>query len=171
MSHILFPAIAIDSINDITIELLEKNNIKGLILDIDNTLVPNHVADADENAVQWIESMKAAGYKMCIVSNASQKRVIRFNDRLQLYAIHRAMKPGIAAFRRACRTMNLENKNIAVVGDQIFTDIYGGNRAGMFTVLVKPIDKREGRLVQFKRIFEKRILRQYSQWSKENVVK
>lgn len=171
MSHILYPAIAIDSINDITIELLEKNHIKGLILDIDNTLVPNHVADADKNAVQWIESMKAAGYKMCIVSNASQKRVIRFNDRLKLYAIHRAMKPGTAAFRKACRTMNLENKNIAVVGDQIFTDIYGGNRSGMFTVLVKPIDKREGRLVQFKRIFEKRILRQYSQWSKENAIK
>ena len=171
MSQVLFPAIAVDSINDITIELLKKNQINGLILDIDNTLVPNHVADADENAVQWIESIKAAGFKICIVSNASHKRVIRFNDKLRLYAVHRAMKPTTAAFRKACRMMDLENKNIAVVGDQIFTDVYGGNRAGMFTILVKPIDKREGRLVQFKRIFEKRILKQYSQWSKEYGIK
>lgn len=168
MSHVLFPSIAVDGINDITIELLEKNHINGLILDIDNTLVPNHIADADENAVQWIESIKAAGYKICIVSNASKKRVIKFNDKLSLYAVHRAMKPGTAAFRKACSMMNLKNKNIAVVGDQIFTDVYGGNRAGMFTILVKPIDARESRIVQFKRIFEKRILKQYSKYSKSN---
>lgn len=171
MSKIFYPAIAVDGINDITIELLEKNNIKGLILDIDNTLVPNHVAQADENAVQWVETIKAAGYKICIVSNASKKRVIRFNDKLRLHAVHRAMKPGTAAFKKACRMMGLSNTNIAVVGDQIFTDVYGGNLAGMFTILVKPIDQREGKLVRFKRVFEKRILKQYAKWSRENGIK
>lgn len=161
MESVFYPKVYVDSINEITEELLKENGIKGLILDIDNTLVPNHVADADENAVKWIGEMKASGYKMCIVSNASKKRVIRFNERLKLHAVHRAMKPAAAAFLKAGSIMGLEKGNIAVVGDQIFTDIYGGNRAGMFTILVRPIDKREGRLVRFKRIFERRILERY----------
>jgi HAD superfamily phosphatase (TIGR01668 family) len=161
MKSVFYPEVYVDSINEITDELLKENGIKGLILDIDNTLVPNHVADADENTVKWIEKMKASGYKMCIVSNAARKRVVRFNDRLRLNAVHRAMKPAVSAFLKAGRTMGLDRESIAVVGDQIFTDIYGGNRAGMFTILVRPIDQREGRLVRFKRIFEKRILERY----------
>lgn len=171
MLKIFYPCIAVDSIVDITKELLDKNQIKGLILDIDNTLVPNHVAEADENAVKWIETIKAEGYKMCIVSNASKKRVVRFNNKLQLYAVHRAMKPGTAAFKKACSIMGLSCKSVAVVGDQIFTDVYGGNLAGMFTILVKPIDKREGKLVRIKRLFEKRILERYAKWSEENRAK
>lgn len=158
-----YPSMTVDSIMDINVELLDKHNIKGLILDIDNTLVPNHVADADDNAVQWVEGMKSADFKLCIVSNASKKRVVRFNDRLKLYAVHRATKPGTGAFEKAARMMDFKNRNIAVVGDQIFTDVYGGNRVGMFTILVKPIDKREGKLVQFKRIFEKKILKKYAE--------
>jgi HAD superfamily phosphatase (TIGR01668 family) len=158
-----YPSLAVDSIRDINTELLDKNNIKGLILDIDNTLVPNHVADADDRAVQWVGEMKAAGFKLCIVSNASKKRVVRFNDRLKLYAVHRAVKPGTRAFEKAARMMDFKNKNIAVVGDQIFTDVYGGNRVGMFTILVTPIDRREGTLVQFKRIFEKKVLKRYAE--------
>lgn len=168
MSGIFYPSIAVGSIADISEELLDKNQIKGLILDIDNTLVPNHVADADEKAVQWVERMKASGYKLCIVSNASKKRVVRFNSRLQLFAIHRALKPGSSAFLKAGRMMGIGSKNLAVVGDQIFTDIYGGNMAGMFTILVQPIDTREGKLVRFKRIFEKRILKRYSKWIEQN---
>lgn len=162
MKDKFFPSLAVESIRDITTEILDKNNVKGLILDIDNTLVPNHVADADDNAVRWIEGMKAAGFKLCIVSNASKKRVIRFNERLKLYAVHRASKPGTRAFLKAARMMDFKNRNIAVVGDQIFTDVFGGNRVGMFTILVRPIDKHEGQLIRFKRIFERRILKRYA---------
>jgi len=167
MKENYFPSLRVGSIQDIHAEMLKENQIRGLILDIDNTLVPNHVADADENAVRWVEGMKAAGFKLCIVSNAAKKRVVRFNDRLKLYTIHRAMKPGTSAFRKAGRLLDLPCKNIAVVGDQIFTDIYGGNRAGMFTILVTPIDRREGRFVQIKRIFEKRILQKYDLYLKK----
>lgn len=162
MRDIFLPKLYVDSINEITAERLRNNGIEGLILDIDNTLVPNHVADADENALRWIESMKMSGFKLCIVSNGARKRVVRFNERLKLYAIHRAMKPAKKSFLKAGRLLGLQNHQIAVVGDQIFTDIYGGNRAGMFTILVKPIDKREGGLVRFKRIFEKPILKRYA---------
>jgi HAD superfamily phosphatase (TIGR01668 family) len=161
-----YPAITLDSIQDISVELLDKNHIKGLILDIDNTLVPEHMKEADENAVRWLERMKAENFKICIVSNASKKRVIKFNERLRLYAIHRALKPGTRAFLKAARLLDFKNENIAVVGDQIFTDIYGGNRVGMYTILVKPINKREGIIIRMKRIFEKLVLSSYGRRNK-----
>jgi uncharacterized protein len=161
MMEIFYPALLLDRVQDISKEVLEKNGIKGLILDIDNTLVPSHMREADENAVMWIEKIKSAGFKVCIVSNASKKRVIKFNDRLKLYAIHRASKPGTKAFEKAARLMDIKNEHIAVVGDQIFTDIYGGNRAKMFTILVKPINARENFFVMLKRFPEKIVLKSY----------
>jgi HAD superfamily phosphatase (TIGR01668 family) len=163
MKGILLPRLYVDSIAEITADVLEKIGIKGLILDIDNTLVPNHVADADDNVLDWTGAMKAAGFKLCIVSNGARKRVARFNEKLGLFAVHRAMKPAKRAFLKAGMVMGLESRQIAVVGDQIFTDVYGGNRAGMFTILVKPIDCNEGIFVKLKRIFEKRILRELSE--------
>lgn len=156
-----YPDLTVDKVQEINAEMLRKNGIKGLILDIDNTLVPNHVKDADEAAVEWIRRVKNDGFKACIVSNASRKRVVRFNERLRLYAIHRASKPGTGAFYTAAKLMELKPENIAVVGDQIFTDIYGGNRANMFTILVKPIHKRESVFVMLKRFPEKIVLKRY----------
>lgn len=162
MFELFYPALTMDKVQDITAEALRKKDIKGLILDIDNTLVPPNTKEADENAVQWIERMRSAGFKACIVSNASKKRVIKFNERLKLYAIHRASKPGTKAFEKAARLLDLKSKNIAVVGDQVFTDVYGGNRAGMFTILVKPIQYRESPFVMFKRLPEKLVLSRYA---------
>lgn len=158
----LFPDMMTNRVQDIDLEYLKSRNIKGLILDIDNTLVASHIKEADRNVVEWIEKAKASGFKMCIVSNASKKRVIKFNERLKLYAIHRASKPGSKAFKKAARLMDLEIAQTAVVGDQIFTDVYGGNRINMFTILVKPIDKRESFLVMIKRLPEKLVLSKYA---------
>lgn len=163
-----YPSVAVGGIWDITVELLEKHDIKGLILDIDNTLVPNHAAEADDKTIKWIENMVSAGYKMCIVSNAPRRRVEKFNNRIKLPAVSSAMKPRMAAFEKARRIMGLDNKHIAVVGDQVFTDIYGGNRAGMFTILVNPLDSREGMLLRVKRIFEKRVLKQYKELTRRD---
>jgi len=161
MIEIFYPSLTLDKVQDISEEILEKNGIKGLILDIDNTLVPSHMKEADENTVKWIEKMKSAGFRVCVVSNASKKRVIKFNERLKLCAVHRASKPGTKAFKKAARLMDVKVENTAVVGDQIFTDIYGGNRAKMFTILVKPIHARENFFVMLKRLPEKVILSVY----------
>lgn len=163
-----YPSATVGGIGDITVGLLEKHDIRGLILDIDNTLAPNYAAVADDKTVKWMEGMLSAGYKICIVSNARRRRVEKFNDSIGLPAVYNAMKPRMAAFTRAGKMLGIPNKHIAVVGDQVFTDIYGGNRAGMFTILVNPIDPREGRLVRFKRIFEKRILKRYEDLSGQN---
>jgi uncharacterized protein len=162
-----YPSLQVDSVQHIDLDTLQKNKIRGLILDIDNTLVPMHRKEADERAVAWIEKVRKAGLKACIVSNASEKRVIKFNERLKLHAIHRASKPGTKAFLRAARMMELKPDETAVVGDQIFTDVYGGNKAGMFTILVKPIDKREILFVRLKRFPEKWILSSYRKFKKK----
>jgi len=156
-----YPDLKVDKIQDIDLDFLEKNNIKGFVLDINNTLVPEHAEEADDKALQWIEKIKKKGFKACIVSNASEKRVVRFNERLKLNAIHRASKPGRKSFLKAMELMGTKPSETAVIGDQIFTDIYGGNRLNMFTILVKPIDSREFIGVRIKRAFEGIVLASY----------
>lgn len=159
-----YPKLKVNKVQDVDLNMLKTKKIKGLILDIDNTLVPEHVAEADQNAVEWIERLKEAGFKACIVSNASEKRVIKFNENLKLYAIHKASKPGEKAFMKAARLMDTKIEETAVIGDQIFTDIYGGNRLNMFTILVNPIDQKEIFYVRVKRIAEKYILSKYKKF-------
>lgn len=161
MLNIFFPALYVDKVQDIDLGILAKNNIKGLILDIDNTLVSPHIKEADENAVKWIQRVKEEGFKICIVSNASKKRVIKFNERLKVFAIHRALKPSSKAFRKAAQLLDDGLNEIAVIGDQIFTDVYGGNRLGMFTILVKPLEVEESFSIRFKRMIERIILASY----------
>lgn len=161
-----FPKLMLDKVQDIDLELLKNKGIKGLLLDIDNTLVP-HGKEADDKAVAWIERLKASGFKVCIVSNASKKRVIKFNERLKVTAFHRASKPGTKTFKKAMASMQLEPRETAMVGDQLFTDVYGGNKLSMFTILVKPIDKNEILFIKFKRLFEKYILSKYRITSKK----
>ncbi len=149
-----FPILTYNSINDIDLNLLKSKGIKGFILDIDNTLVP-HNADADDNAVAWMEKIKQEGFKACIVSNASSSRVIKFNENIKVHAIHRASKPGSRAYNEAKDLMGITAKETVVVGDQLFTDIYGGNRVGMMTILVQPIGPKETAFIKLKRFFEK----------------
>ncbi len=156
-----YPDIYCDSIRHIDLEMLKNKGIRGVILDIDNTLVPMHRADADENAITWIAELKNRGFKVCILSNAAEKRVLRFNKDIAVQAIHRAYKPSAKAFLKAAEKLGLEPESIAVVGDQIFTDIHGGNKANMLTILVKPIDKKEILFVRLKRWPERYIISNY----------
>lgn len=156
-----YPDLIVDKVQDIDLNTLLKKGIKGVILDIDNTLVPPHVKEADDNAVRWIEKVKGAGLSVCIVSNATKKRVVKFNKKLELYAIHRAFKPAMSAFRKAMGIMGVKPDETAVIGDQIFTDIYGGNRVKAYTIMVKPIHRAEGLFVRIKRFPERIILSLY----------
>ena len=88
-----FPDTIVERVQDIDLEDLKKKGIKGLILDIDNTLVAQFTKDASEDAKSWIQKVKDMGFLTCILSNASEKRVERFNMDLGIPAIHRAYKP------------------------------------------------------------------------------
>jgi len=161
MKKLLFPDLIVDSIEDISLEILNQNNIKGLILDIDNTLVAWDIKEADERSMKWIEYLKNNGISICLVSNNTEDRVVKFNENLKLYAIHAANKPMKAPFIKALKHLKLRPEETAVVGDQIFTDVLGGNRLNMFTILVTPISQKEFPFIKVKRFFEKYILKQY----------
>ncbi len=165
MLKIFNPNIIVDTIKDIKIDILKENNIKGLILDIDNTLVAWDVIEANHNVVEWIQNLKRNGIRVCLVSNNNKERVTKFNEKLKLYAVYKANKPIKTPFKKALDYLKIRAEETAVIGDQIFTDILGGNRLNMFTILVTPISSKEFPFIKVKRFFERIIIKRYYKYS------
>lgn len=133
---------------------------RAVIFDIDNTLV-EHDAPANDTAKELIENLKEMGFKVCLLSNNDEERVKSFNEPLDAYYIHKAGKPSAKGYNRAMELMGVERRETMFVGDQIFTDIWGANNAGIRSVLVKPIAKHEEIQIVLKRIPEKLVLHFY----------
>ena len=140
---LLYPDLYLDTIYDIDLELLKQKGINGIITDLDNTLVGWDVKEYDDRLRAWVEEVKSLGLKICIVSNNSAARVNDFANKTGLYAISSAKKPRKKAFKQALQSLELNSKEAAVIGDQIFTDILGGNRMGLYTILIIPISQKE----------------------------
>lgn len=117
--------------------------MNGLILDLDNTLVGWNQPDATAELLKWLEDVKTFRLKTCIVSNNMSERVERFSRSIGVMAIAKAAKPRRRAFQHAMRKMGTHHRDTAVIGDQVFTDILGGNRLQLYTILVKPLAERE----------------------------
>ena len=166
--QVFYPDLIIDSIYHIDLETLQKNDIKGLIIDIDNTLVAWDVKQADELSIQWIQRMKEKGIRVCLVSNNTRDRVIKFNEQLKLFAVHSANKPSKRPFLKALKHLETLPHQTAVIGDQVFTDVWGANRLDMFSILVTPISPKEFPLIRIKRFFEKKVLKEYHAHNKKN---
>ncbi len=148
------PKMYFKTIEDVSVKALKKRNVKGLILDIDNTLVPPHTPEADMRATRFVERMKDE-FKLCIVSNNIYERAEKFANSLSLDFVCHGNKPAKKPFLLAMEKLNLDPEEIAVIGDQIFTDIWGANRMNMVSVLVNPICNEEEFFVKFKRLLEK----------------
>ncbi len=120
---ILYPKIYLNNVKEITIDLLNKNNIKGLLLDVDNTLIDFNLKIL-EGSKEWCEDLKKQGIKLCILSNTNKiEKVKRVAKELNLQYINFAKKPSKKGFKRAADLLELDAKNLAAVGDQIMTDI------------------------------------------------
>ena len=145
---------------DIDYESLYSEGYRGILFDIDNTLV-EHGADASERAIRLFERLKEIGFKTCLISNNSDARVQRFNEKIQTNYIHKANKPSTKNYIRATKIMGTRIDNTIFVGDQLFTDVYGANRVGMMTYLVKPIHPKEEIQIVFKRKLERIVLHYY----------
>lgn len=157
----LYPNLYLTNIKEITLDLLEENNIKGLILDVDNTLI-DYDKELIAGAKQWCDNLKKNNIKICILSNTNKvKKVEKVAKILDLKYIYFAHKPNKKGFYKAQELLGLKPNEIATVGDQIFTDVLGGNRVGMFTILTKPIDKRDIAITRLKRPFEKVVIKKY----------
>ncbi len=158
--RILKPDMYARTIGDVDVEKLKEMGIEGMIVDIDNTLVAHNYPDPNEESLNFLKRLEAAGIKVCLVSNNSRGRVESFNKGLGLPFIYRANKPLGCAYKKAVRLMGVKKAHTAAVGDQIFIDVFGGRLAGVYTILVKPIDESgEGMFLKFKRAFEKKIMR------------
>ncbi len=158
---ILYPDFYCKNIKEVNIEKLRANNIKGIILDVDNTLI-----DLDhrllEGAEEWCNDLKEQNIKFCILSNSNKKeKVKKVAKALDIPYISFGTKPLKRGFKKASETLNLPFKNLAIIGDQIFTDIIGGNRCKMYTILVEPISTRELFITAIKRGLENKIIELY----------
>lgn len=152
--HKLYPNKLITSVYALDWEQLSKR-YGGVIFDIDNTLVP-HGAPADEQTVRLFERIHGLGMKTMLVSNNGKERVKPFADRVKTKYVCKAGKPKKKGYEAAMRQMGTAAGNTLFIGDQIFTDVWGANRAGMYTMLTEPVDPSTDEIqIVVKRWFEK----------------
>ena len=153
----IYPNAYFSSVLDIKIGFLLKNKIKALILDVDNTLI-DYDKNLSDEIVTWSHELQGQGIKMYILSNTNKKeKVENVAKKLEIKYEYFAKKPSKKGFIKVQKELNLKSEAIAVVGDQIFTDVIGGNRCKMFTILVDPIDKKDFRYTAWKRPIENKI--------------
>ncbi|MGE5701473.1 MAG: YqeG family HAD IIIA-type phosphatase, partial [Clostridia bacterium] len=135
----LMPNQYVESVFSITVDRLHKQNIRAIITDLDNTLVEWDRVEATPEVMAWIEQMRKSGIQVTILSNNRRERVERFCQPLGVQYIWGAKKPTRNAFLRAVKEMNVSIEETVVVGDQLFTDVLGGNLLGFHTILVVPV--------------------------------
>lgn len=152
------PSAYVKSVLDIKPEELVNDGFKGIITDLDNTLVEWDRADATEDILAWFRSMQDAGLKITVVSNNHMDRVARFCDPAGIPYICDARKPMKKSFRKAVRALGLRRNEVVMIGDQLMTDILGANRAGLNSILVVPVASSDARITQFNRAVERRIM-------------
>jgi HAD superfamily phosphatase (TIGR01668 family) len=152
-----YPRRTAASAYDIDYEKLYLEGYRGILFDIDNTLV-EHGADATPRAVELFMRLKKIGYQTCLISNNSDARVSRFNRQIKTNYIYKANKPFTKSYIKAAKLMGTRVDNTVFVGDQLFTDVYGANCIGMMTYLVKPIGPKEEIQIILKRKLEKIVL-------------
>lgn len=145
------------SVYQIDFEGLYKKGYRGVIFDIDNTLV-EHGKDADRQAEELFRKLRLLGMESCLLSNNKEERVLRFNRSIQTYYVYDAHKPSKKNYFRAMKKMGTSLSSTIFVGDQLFTDVWGAKRCGMANILVRPIDKKEEIQIVLKRYLEAVVL-------------
>ena len=144
----------------IDFEKLYSEGVRGLIFDIDNTLVP-HGAPADERAEELFARLKRIGFNCCLISNNQEPRVRMFNKNIQVDYVYNAHKPSTKNYVKAMEIMGTGTADTVFIGDQLFTDVWGAKRAGIPSILVRPIHPKEEIQIVLKRYLEKIVLHFY----------
>ena len=165
MFEMFFPDEYVASTYVIPFEKLYEEGYRGIIFDIDNTLVP-HGAPADNRAKKLFARLKELGFDACLLSNNKEPRVKMFNDDVQVNYIFDAHKPSTKNYQKAMELMGTDLSNTIFVGDQLFTDVWGAKRTGIRNILVKPIHPKEEIQIVFKRKLEKIVLYFYKKSKK-----
>lgn len=145
------------SVLDLTPEKLQHLGIKGIITDLDNTLVEWDRALATPELENWLQQMHNAGIQIIIASNNGEERVKKFADPVGLPYLYRAKKPLLGAFKQALIQLDLQPQEVMMLGDQMMTDMMGANRMKLHTILVKPVANSDGLVTKFNRAIERKV--------------
>ena len=140
MSFSFLPAILTDELTDLTPEILRGRNIRLLMMDFDNTIVPYTTSVPTQKMADWLRNMQESDVLLCVVSNSKNDRVKIFCEKYDLPCITRAKKPGTRGIKECLEQFEIPAEEAALVGDQIFTDTLGANSAGVTPILVRAID-------------------------------
>lgn len=164
----IYPKYYCDRITDIKVDFLKENNIKGLILDVDNTMLDTRL-NMVEGLLEWHEKIVKAGIKTMIVSNSNKKEKLdSISGKLNVEYIRLATKPLKRGFIKAQKMLQIPFENIAAIGDQIFTDVIGANRCNIYSILVKPINEEDIWITKWKRPIEEKIVKKYLEEQNKN---
>lgn len=149
-------------ITDLSPDLLRRFGIKGLIIDVDNTLSTHHGEQLIEGLPEWLDLMRQEGFRMVVLSNSKRARVEPFSQKIGLDFVSLGLKPLPFKYGAALKQLGLKRKEVAAVGDQIFTDILGGNLVGVKTVLVTPVLPEKGWSFRLRRRIEKFLIEKWN---------
>ncbi len=157
----VYPDLYLDSVIDINATLLKKNKLEALILDVDNTLI-DYYKNLIDGAEDWCENLKSEGIKCIILSNSNKKeKVETVAKKLGIKYVMFAKKPLKSGFKKALEKLEMKPEQVAVVGDQIFTDVVGAKRMKMFSILVKQVGEKDIFITKVKRPIENAIIKKY----------
>ena len=163
----LVPDLYLSSIFEITPDILKDMGVVALILDVDNTLREYRGKVPYEGVEEWIAKMREAGIQLIVASNNFTRSIQPFALTLDLNYVAMSLKPLPFGLRRALKILNIDRDKVAVVGDQIFTDIFGGKLNGFKTILVEPFIREKGYFWKIKRLFEKPFISRYDKGDKK----
>lgn len=156
-----YPDYIFESVEKIPFEIIKNENIKLVIFDMDNTLVDNKYTYT-KGLKEWMENLKTQKIKLYILSNSPMGKIVkRIAKELGMNYIYNANKPFQKGYKAIIEKSKVKKKHIMMIGDQLFTDVWGGNRIGIKTILVRPIDSTEAIITKVKRPFEKIVLKKY----------
>lgn len=157
-----YPKYCVKSVYELDERFYTSNGIKAVIFDIDNTLVTHDTPEPPQELLEYFENLGQWGIKYAIASNNKRSRVELFCKNLGVPYIHRAAKPLKLCLKRLLRYFAVDAKSVCLVGDQLFTDVFGANRMGFLSVLVTAVGEDETGFVSFKRVFERMLMKQYN---------
>lgn len=167
--RLFLPKRHVRSIFELKPDWFKQEGIKGIVIDLDNTLIPWDVEEVPDEVKAWLSSLTEQGLKVAIISNNSRARVSHFAKPINIPYIHRAKKPFHFGFKRAAKMMGISPGEMAVIGDQLVTDVFGGNYFGAYTILVRPLVDSDAPATKINRLIEsyiKRHLYRTGKWSR-----
>jgi uncharacterized protein len=157
------PDFAVEAVYDLTVQSLQKQGIKAVLVDLDNTLIAWNNPDGTAEMKQWLHDLRDAGIRIIVVSNNTPKRVKRAVEKFDIDYVYWALKPFTLGINRAMKHFHYEKDQVVMVGDQLMTDIRAAHRAGIRSILVKPLVQHDSIKTQINRARERRVMRKIAE--------